>query len=300
MSFVGQLDTLSADVQVDLTIYDNASSDDTTTVCADLVGQFPFVVVIRNESNIGADANIHKALLDGNGEFVWVFGDDDYLKPGALQLICDALKQAPELLRLCGQEERDVDGLGCSRPVTEVPTTTAFSRSFNSRDDVLRYFGLSLGNFTKTIFSRSFIVASYGKTDEALFRSGYSQLAWMYAGLVSKFDRIFELQANAVVIRIELSPRGLAGERMMVGLQLLKSYLIQVGYSPDVVGEFFQKERNAVILGEIKVNKIGKMPFMDCFWKRLCQLTGISAKVKFLMFFLMPGAILKKMWVARV
>lgn len=300
MSFVDQLDSLPTGVRVELTIHDNASSDETPAVCSDLIDQFPFIVLVRHPSNIGADANIHQALLAGSGEFVWVFGDDDYLKPGALRLVCEALSAAPALLRICGEEERDVDGEQGPRSPVDVMATTAVSRSFNSPDEVLKHFGLSLGNFTKTIFSRSFIAECYVKFDDALFESGYSQLAWMYAGLVPRFDRISELQAKVVVIRIELSPRGLAGERMRAGLQLLKAYLIRVGYSEVVVDEFFRNETNAVILGQVKINKIGRLPVRKLFWQGLGQLNGSSAKVKFLVFFFMPGTILKKMWMARV
>lgn len=300
LSFMDQLNSLPSAVNIDFTIYDNASTDNTPSVCRDLKRQFPQIAVIRHEINMGGDANIHQALLAGKGDFIWVFGDDDYLKSGALRIICETLRGFPTLLKLNGDEERDLDsGKHAFNNSLKSSFLDTRTRSFQDPDQVLVHFGLAMGNFTKTIFSRTFVSESYVRVDEALFQSGYSQLAWMYEGAIAAHGAVKELEAKVVVTRIELAPRGLVSERMIIGLRLLRDRLLNSGYKQAVVDDLFKKEKNAVILGEVKVKRILCLPVGGMFWSEFARLAGAPAKLKLLAMFLIPNSILRRIWLAR-
>src|SRR6185295_11152669 len=82
--------------EVELWISDNASQDETPVVVeeAKALGDFNYS---RNQSNIGLVSNVIKATTElARGEFVWVLGDDDLLRPDAVTRVLEALKRNRE------------------------------------------------------------------------------------------------------------------------------------------------------------------------------------------------------------
>ncbi|MFN9221331.1 MAG: glycosyltransferase family 2 protein, partial [Planctomyces sp.] len=79
--------------QVEVWVLDNASTDKTDQVLAESVVLGPFRVH-RQHQNIGPTRNIvcGPATL-ANGEYVWVLGDHNLLRPGALSRLLTCLKQ---------------------------------------------------------------------------------------------------------------------------------------------------------------------------------------------------------------
>lgn len=83
--------------KVELWVSDNASSDDTPRVAEDARPLGP-LNYSRNETNIGLVSNVIKATTElARGEFVWVLGDDDLLRPGAVARVLARLEANPEL-----------------------------------------------------------------------------------------------------------------------------------------------------------------------------------------------------------
>lgn len=84
---------------VEILISDNASSDGTDAVTAEFYAACPDAIVIRNATNIGADANIAQCFRRASGRYVWIIGDDDMPKRDALQRILEVLaNEAPDIL----------------------------------------------------------------------------------------------------------------------------------------------------------------------------------------------------------
>ncbi|HEY8024148.1 MAG TPA: glycosyltransferase family 2 protein [Burkholderiaceae bacterium] len=79
---------------INIHISDNASIDDTTDVIQRYrgmpVNQFDSV---RNETNVGGDANIALCYQAVGTPYVWVMGDDDLILPGGLAKVLDCLAQ---------------------------------------------------------------------------------------------------------------------------------------------------------------------------------------------------------------
>lgn len=85
---------LAALPQVELLVSDNASPDSTESVMRRLLAAGLPCRYLRNPVNIGADANFLQCYRQAAGKYVWIFGDDDFLFPGALARIVSLLAQA--------------------------------------------------------------------------------------------------------------------------------------------------------------------------------------------------------------
>lgn len=70
-------------------ICDNASTDHTPQVCDALVAQYPGIVEVhRFEDHVGGSASFRRAVnAAADLEYLWTFGDDDWLCPGALEFV---------------------------------------------------------------------------------------------------------------------------------------------------------------------------------------------------------------------
>lgn len=60
-----------------ITILNNCSSDDTLFVCENYLEKFSNFKIITNKINIGANANILRAVEIVNSDYVWIVCDDD-------------------------------------------------------------------------------------------------------------------------------------------------------------------------------------------------------------------------------
>lgn len=86
-------------VQVELLISDNASTDGTDTYLKGVSD--PALRIGRNATNIGGDRNFMACVERASGEYVWLFGDDDLIEPGAVVRILKLLSgKHPDLVIL--------------------------------------------------------------------------------------------------------------------------------------------------------------------------------------------------------
>jgi abequosyltransferase len=78
---------MAEDFRVELLISDNASTDDTQLLLGELAKSGLIFRYIKNKKNLGADKNILQCFEEAQGKYVWIFGDDDIILPGALKKI---------------------------------------------------------------------------------------------------------------------------------------------------------------------------------------------------------------------
>jgi len=84
--------------RVDILISDNASTDDTEAAVQAFGTKYPVrITYSRNTENIGYDRNVDRLFKKASGNYVWLLGDDDTLKDGAILHILDLLTQHPKL-----------------------------------------------------------------------------------------------------------------------------------------------------------------------------------------------------------
>jgi glycosyltransferase involved in cell wall biosynthesis len=90
-----------SDMDAIISFYDNASSDGTEEYLRELAATSSKVLYRRNEANIGLDRNMLLGVEQSVGKFLFWLGDDDILRPSAIQDIQSILKKYnPHLLLL--------------------------------------------------------------------------------------------------------------------------------------------------------------------------------------------------------
>lgn len=78
---------------VEILVSDNCSSDDTSDVVHTFSESGIPLRYVRNERNIGSDANIAQCFNLAKSKFVLILGDDDLFTDGALRLVLNRLKR---------------------------------------------------------------------------------------------------------------------------------------------------------------------------------------------------------------
>ena len=81
------LDQVGNDELVEVLVSDNCSTDDTKEVVQEFQKKYKNLRYHCNETNVGAEGNIHAALRHSKGEYVVVAGDDDYQADGSLYIL---------------------------------------------------------------------------------------------------------------------------------------------------------------------------------------------------------------------
>jgi len=80
---------------IEIVISDNASTDGTEAIVADFKKNYSAVQYARNESNLGYDRNLLRAIGLARGEYIWLFGSDDLLKEGAIEAVREKILNVP-------------------------------------------------------------------------------------------------------------------------------------------------------------------------------------------------------------
>ena len=94
-SITTQVSSINDDVEI--VVSDNASTDDTMKIVEE-AKKLCHIRYIRNHSNIGAARNILKMVRENaEGDFCWILGDDDLIKPGGVLSIFNAVKEHSDL-----------------------------------------------------------------------------------------------------------------------------------------------------------------------------------------------------------
>lgn len=98
-SIFDNMDSFSSLIEV--IVSDNCSQDDTTLVCDEYSGYASFKY-FRNEENKGPDYNISKCYHLAKGKYVWILGDDDYIRQGGIKSVLELLKLTsyPDIISL--------------------------------------------------------------------------------------------------------------------------------------------------------------------------------------------------------
>lgn len=87
-----QLPDPRADIEV--LVVDNTSLDDTPSVCAGFSHR-PDFRFIRNRVNVGMLGNLAVTAQHARGDYIWILGDDDLTRDGAIDKVVDVLHRHP-------------------------------------------------------------------------------------------------------------------------------------------------------------------------------------------------------------
>lgn len=78
--------------EIELVISDNCSPDNTLEVVQKYIQKGMSITYICNEQNIGPVRNIEQCFKLAKAKYVWVLGDDDYIRQDALKMILDKIR----------------------------------------------------------------------------------------------------------------------------------------------------------------------------------------------------------------
>lgn len=96
--------------QVEIIISDNASDDNTAGMVRGYQLSFDNIFYSRNESNLGYDRNVEKAVYQAKGNFIWTLCSDELIKPDALIFLFSVFTHYPDIAWICidnGDEQKD-------------------------------------------------------------------------------------------------------------------------------------------------------------------------------------------------
>lgn len=102
--------------EVEVVVVDGASTDNTREVVQEAAARFGRLHYTRLEKKGGVDQDYCKAVELACGEFVWLFSDDDLLKPGAIKAVIEATRKNYSLI-VVNAEVRSKDLSVCLQPL---------------------------------------------------------------------------------------------------------------------------------------------------------------------------------------
>lgn len=94
--------------ECEIVVIDGGSTDNTAAVVSRYAAIFERLKYVRQHTNNGVDRDFDRAVELAVGEYCWLFSDDDFLKPGAVESVLHALRQGYSLILVNG-EHRDFD-----------------------------------------------------------------------------------------------------------------------------------------------------------------------------------------------
>ena len=65
---------------IDIIVVDDCSTDATENIGREYASKYQYISYIKNNRNIGLEANLIRSAKCATGKYVWIFGDDDYLE----------------------------------------------------------------------------------------------------------------------------------------------------------------------------------------------------------------------------
>jgi len=223
--------------QIELIVSDNASPDDTEQVMRQFLAEGLQCRYIRNATNIQADPNFLQCYAKATGKYVWIFGDDDVIFPGALA----------HIVRYLQQEEADIVYL---QPFGffHSPNERNFANpqpsvyAFEHADDFIHAVGLR-GDFaliSAIIVNRDQIEAQPHPDFDGFSNTNLLQLGWTFTALRSlRRALVFERGLYAVC---ELNPSRPFDVARVFGVNWFKAAERYLGDNPLVVNAILKDQ----------------------------------------------------------
>jgi glycosyltransferase involved in cell wall biosynthesis len=155
-SFLIQINYNNKDL-VEIHITDDCSSDGTYHFISHLAQEYSFVYAHRNSSNIGLERNLIQCTLPCRGQYLWIFGDDDFLEEGGLDYVINLINRTRERFYLINRRRRSYDlSQVLPNPKIDLDLEEDQIRLLSKLKEVCEHYGIigSLGFITTNIFLR--------------------------------------------------------------------------------------------------------------------------------------------------
>lgn len=169
---------LKAESLVEIIVCDDASTDETELEVSRVQEGTEFISYLKYEVNIGLEKNLIESTRHASGEYLWIFGDDDFLEHGAaLEKILSILQNKKSDLFILNRTRRS---FSLEKLISE-DWMRISSRGNKDYDGVGAFFQewgfiSIIGFITVNIMRRQYFLDAY---DERYFGTMYPQLGMM-------------------------------------------------------------------------------------------------------------------------
>lgn len=223
--------------EIEIVISDNASTDGTGDVIRAFQGTHPWIRYHRNEKNIGADRNIYAVATMGEGEYIWVIGDDDKIEPEAIERVFEKSSSGYKLV-ICNYSIWDKsfsimkkkDGLHIGK-----------DQSFEDRNELLKRCNLHLGYISSVVIDRATFFKLTHDEYWKFIDYGFPFMYAIYAGIAQENCRAVYISDPIVCNRSENSGSYDWYKFVIAGSSLILEALLSKGYARDAV--FYTKHK---------------------------------------------------------
>lgn len=155
-SFLSQVCDNTRDL-IEIHITDDCSLDGTYQLISQMAEEYPFVYAHRNSSNIGLERNLIHATIPCRGEYLWIFGDDDFLEEGGLNYLINLIDKTRKEFYLINRRRRSYDlSKVLPNPKIDLDLEENKTQLVSKLKEVCQQYGIigSLGFITTNIFLR--------------------------------------------------------------------------------------------------------------------------------------------------
>lgn len=94
---------------IEIVVVDDSVTDVNADTMRRLIGEYPFVRWVRNERNLGIDANIQRAVDLAETDYAWLTGEDDLFLPGAVARVHRRIQSGDEAFMFANYRYVDID-----------------------------------------------------------------------------------------------------------------------------------------------------------------------------------------------
>lgn len=174
---------------VEIFVSDNDSPDNTQKVCEEIIVKNPDIHIgyKRNETNIGPDRNYIQVMKMATGMYSILYGDDDFLEPGALARVVEIISKNDCNIYLTNRKCIDGKGKFIGEDIfIDIPSNNMIV-DFSNIDSIRSYFyGVkTMGgvlSFISSVVYRTDVLKKY-KLDERVMTTHYSYLQYWWTDL---------------------------------------------------------------------------------------------------------------------
>ena len=160
--------------EVELVIADGSTNTQTKEIFERLLGQHSHHKFIVRGENVGYDGAIVILIEKATGKYIWFFGDDDEIHPGAIAKVLELIKKFPEIAFMWANF--DYATVGHNAVVRD-------EGFFKDRNEVLSSLGLNLTLLSTSIFKRDEIQQTLPKTKKLIAGSAFAALVPVFEAL---------------------------------------------------------------------------------------------------------------------
>ena len=169
--------------KIDIVISDNASTDDTQTICNNIQdNNRAFTIEYHRNLEDIADRNFFIAAELARGEYIWILGDDDRIEPDAIGKVLKVLESAPNLI-ICNHSVWSND---FSTLIRKNFLSFERDRVFDDHDELLMHFGPKVGFISCVIIKADILLSVPADEWESLLPYGFAYLYAIYRAMLNK------------------------------------------------------------------------------------------------------------------